>query len=236
MAGKRLMFVSPSAPAASTPAPAEPHATPTQAEPQATPTQVELPADASRAYAFVQGTPIRYFTPQLTPAKAVGEAKTLQHRKILFLTDQPEQWLALENSGALNALDYKVVCPSGVNLTKSVPVDLSSEENLRNSLSGLAGWSRHAPRIKAMAGHTKETGSRHSESALRWPISVRGCRQSSSDQRESMPVVAVVRAHIKTTNRPYTGWHAALEVAVEEGAELSARVNTEKLISKTPGR
>ncbi len=109
-------------------------------------------------YAYVQGTPIRYFTPQLMLEKAVGEPRMLKGHKILFLTDQADHWLALENSGALAAFEYNVVCPSGTRLAKSLPVDLTSEDTIRNSLTSLATLEFDTViAIKSLEGQTRET-------------------------------------------------------------------------------
>lgn len=236
LAGKRLVFASPSAPAPSTHAQSEPQATPARVEPQATPAQVDPMTDASRAYAFVQGTPIRYFTPQLAPAQAPGEAKTLQDRKILFLTDQPEQWRALENSGALAALDYKVVCPSGVNLAKSVAVDLSSEESLRDSLSGLAATEFDAlVAVKTLEGRTKESLLLdNSESELRWLDQLFAvCRQSFERiQTQNIPVVAVCQGAYKSGELdPFTGLAAGFmkSLSRELGGVVCRAVNTDEV-------
>jgi acyl transferase domain-containing protein len=245
LAGKRLVFASPSAPAPSTSAPApstsapvepQPQATPASATPQATSTQVDPLTDASRAYAFVQGTPIRYYTPQLIPAKASGEAKTLQDRKILFLTDQPEQWRALENSGALAALDYKVICPVGVNLAKSVPVDLSSEENLRGSLSGLAGMEFDAfVAVKTLEGRTKERLLLDNpEGELRWlDLLFAVCRQSFERiQTQNIPVVAVCQgAYQNGELDPFTGLAAGFmkSLSRELGGVVCRAINTDEV-------
>lgn len=92
----------------------------------------------SRAYAYVQGTPIRYYTPQLEPCPTNGEAQSLKGRKILFLTDEPDRWLALEGSGALAPFDYHVVCPSSFQIPKFLSVDVTSEDALQRSLQKLA--------------------------------------------------------------------------------------------------
>jgi acyl transferase domain-containing protein/NAD(P)-dependent dehydrogenase (short-subunit alcohol dehydrogenase family) len=102
------------------------------------PTANRSEANSSRSHAYVQGTPIRYCSPRLVSAAVKGDAKSLQHKRILFLTDQPELWSRLESSGALAALDYNVVCPLSSDLARSLPLDLRSEESIQNSLPGLA--------------------------------------------------------------------------------------------------
>lgn len=221
LAGRRLIFAPPSSPAQAT------TTTEQTTEPQ---------ADASRAYAFVQGTPIRYYTPQLTPVKAEGEAKTLQGRKILFLTDQPEQWLVLESSGALAALDYKVVCPSGAQLANSLPVDLSSEESMRGSLSGLAELEFDTLiAIKALEGHTKETLLlNNSERELIWlDLLFAVCRQSFERiQSQSIPVIAVCQdAYQDAGLDPFTGLAGGFmkSLARELGGTVCRAINTDEV-------
>ncbi|HEX8424595.1 MAG TPA: beta-ketoacyl synthase N-terminal-like domain-containing protein, partial [Pyrinomonadaceae bacterium] len=213
LAGRRLTFASPTSPEQSTPK------TTTQAtEPQ---------SDASRAYAFVQGTPIRYYTPRLTPAEAVCEAKILEGRKILFLTDQPEQWSALENSGALDALDYRVACPSGLQLAKSLPVDLTSEESIQSSLRGLSELEFDVLiAVKALAGHTQETLlGNNSESELRWlDLLFAVCRGSYEKiQSRNIPVVSVCQgAYQDAELDPFTGLAAGFMKSL--GRELEGPV------------
>lgn len=127
LAGVRLVFA---------PTAASGESSPAEPAPQATAKPAPQGAE-SRAYAFVQGTPIRYYTPRPVTAVASGEAVSLKERRILFLTDEPERWAALESSGALAALDYTVVCPHGASLANSLTADLTSEESIRSSLAGL---------------------------------------------------------------------------------------------------
>src|ERR1043166_684969 len=71
-------------------------------------------------------------------APATGQAGRLSGKKILFVTDQPELWLGLEQSGALKALEYRVVCPAEAKLAQSVPLDLTSDESIGRSLGDTA--------------------------------------------------------------------------------------------------
>ncbi len=96
-----------------------------------------LPDEISKAYAYVQGTPIYYATPSLLPSDVEGAAKPLNECHILFLTDQPDKWSVLEKSGALDSLQYSVVCPAGGSLTNSVEIDLSSDESIQNTIEAL---------------------------------------------------------------------------------------------------
>ena len=218
LAGRRLVFAPPSSPEKSSPAESEPQ------------------AQASGAYAFVQGTPIRYYTPQLTPAKAVGEAKILKGRKILFLTDQPDHWLALESSGVLDALEYNVVCTPGTRLAKSVPVDLTSEETLRSSLSGLDKLEFDTLiAVKALEGHTKETLLlNNSESEFIWlDLLFAVCRQSYERlQSENIPVITVCRGTYHDTQLdPFTGLVSGFmkSLARELAGPLCRAVNTDEV-------
>ena len=217
MAGRRLVFASPSSPAKSSP---------TESVPQ---------VEASGAYAFVQGTPIRYYTPQLTQAKAVGEAKILKGRKILFLTDQPDQWLALESSGALDALEYNVVCTPGTRLAKSLPVDLTSEETLRSSLSGLDKLEFDTLRaVKALAGHTKETLllNNSENELLLLDLLFAVCRQSYERlQSENIPVITVCQGTYHDAQLdPFSVWSPDLEsLARDWPAPLCRAVNTDEV-------
>jgi 3-oxoacyl-(acyl-carrier-protein) synthase/NAD(P)-dependent dehydrogenase (short-subunit alcohol dehydrogenase family) len=218
LAGRRLVFAPPSSPQKSSS------------------TQAEPPRDSSRAYAYVQGTPIRYYTPQLTPAKAEGEAKILKDQKILFLTDQPDHWLALETAGALAALEYNVVCPPGAHLTKSLPVDLTSEESLRSSLSGLAKLEFDTLiAIKTLAGHTENTLLLNSSpSELIWlDLLFAVCRQSYERIRsQNIPVIAVCQgAYQNAQLDPYTGLASGFikSLARELAGPVCRTINTDEV-------
>ena len=97
--------------------------------------------ETSAPYAYVQGTPIHYFTPVLVPSDAPAAATEtpLRTRKILFLTDQPERWLNFELSGALAGLHYQVLCTRSAGLSRAVEVNLESDEKLTATLQRLAG-------------------------------------------------------------------------------------------------
>jgi acyl transferase domain-containing protein/NAD(P)-dependent dehydrogenase (short-subunit alcohol dehydrogenase family) len=217
LAGRRLVFASSSSPSESASTQPEKFAS-TQAAPQASTqsgpnvssTKAAPQGETSLAYAFVQGTPIRFYTPQLTEAKVEGEAKILKGHKILFLTDQPDHWLALESSGALDALEYKVVCPLGTRLAKSLPVDLTSEESIRSSLSRLAETEFDTLiAVKALEGHTKETlllNNSESELVL-LDLLFAVCRQSYERlQSQNIQVVTVCQGAYRNARLdPYTG-------------------------------
>jgi acyl transferase domain-containing protein/NAD(P)-dependent dehydrogenase (short-subunit alcohol dehydrogenase family) len=162
------------------------------------------------AYAYVQGTPIRYYTPQLTPAKADGEAKILKGQRILFLTDQPDRWLALESSGALAAFDYNVVCPPGSQVAKYLSVDLTSEESIQRSLSDLAKVEFDILiAIKTLEDHTQDTLLlSSSESELIWlDLLFAVCRQNYERfQSKKIPIITVCQGAYKNGRLdPYTG-------------------------------
>lgn len=187
MAGRRLVFTPPSYPEISSPAQPE-----------------------TRTYAYVQDTPIRYYTPQLVPAEAEGEAKTLKGHNILFVTDQPDKWLALEESGALRAFEYHVVCPLDARLAKSLPVDLTSEESIRSSLSDLANLQFDTlVAIRSLDNHAKDALLlSSSKSELDWiELLFTVCRQSYERiLKENVPVIAVCQgAYSNAQLNPYTG-------------------------------
>ena len=92
------------------------------------------PPEHSKTYAYVQSTPIYRCTPALVRQAAENAATSLKDRRILFLTDQPEEWSALCKSGALDALKYQVACPSPLASGSGLVLDLESEERLTTSL------------------------------------------------------------------------------------------------------
>ena len=104
--------------------------------------KVQPPASASTPYSYVQGTPIDYYTPVLVPAEAsatTNAPRSLRNHKLLFVTDQPDRWLALERAGAFDGLDYRVLCPIRAGLAHSVEIDLESEEKLAAALERFRG-------------------------------------------------------------------------------------------------
>jgi acyl transferase domain-containing protein/NAD(P)-dependent dehydrogenase (short-subunit alcohol dehydrogenase family) len=101
------------------------------------PNATRTETNPGRSHAYVQGTPIKYYSPRSIPEPAKDPASSLKDKSILFVTDQAELWSQLEGSGALTALNYNVVCPSGFDLAKSLLVDLRSEESIQNSLQRL---------------------------------------------------------------------------------------------------
>jgi acyl transferase domain-containing protein/NAD(P)-dependent dehydrogenase (short-subunit alcohol dehydrogenase family) len=211
-AGRRLVFDPPSSP-------------PKQ------PTQAEL-----RTYAYVQGTPIRYYTPQLEPAPADGEAQILKGRKILFLTDQPDSWLALESSGALAPFEYNVVCPPGAQLAKSLPVDLTSEDSIQRSLSDLAKVEFDTViAIKALEDRTPETLLLNSsESELVWlDLLFAVCRQSYERiQSKNIPIIALCQGAYKNGQLdPYTGLVSGFlkSLSRELGGPVCRAINTDEV-------
>ena len=190
---------------------------------------------ASRTYAYVQGTPIRYYTPQLEPAPANGESKILKGRKILFLTDQPERWLALERSGALAPFEYHVVCPSGSQLARSLPVDLTSEDSVQRSLNDLAGIEFDTViAIKTLEDHPEEAllvNSFHSETV--WlDLLFAVCRQSYEKLRShNIPIVTVCQGAYKNSQLdPYTGLVSGFmkSLSRELSGPLCRAINTDE--------
>jgi acyl transferase domain-containing protein/NAD(P)-dependent dehydrogenase (short-subunit alcohol dehydrogenase family) len=194
-------------------------------------TQVE-----PRAYAYVRGTPIRYYTPQLTQVTAEGEAKSLRSRQILFVTDQPERWLALEKSGALAPFEYKVICPPGIQLANSLPLDLMSEETIQRSLSDLARFEFDILiAIKDLKDHTNETLLLDvSDSELSWlELMFAVCRQNFERlQSKNIPVIAVCQGAYKNGQLdPYTGLAAGFmkSLSRELGGAVCRAINTDEI-------
>lgn len=189
-----------------------------------------------RAYAYVQGTPIRYYTPQLTPTKAVGVAKILRGQRILFLTDQPDRWLALESSGALAPFEYHVICPPGAQLANSLSVDLTSEEAIQRSLRDLAKIEFDTLiAIKTLDDHTQETLLlNNSESELIWlELLFAVCRQSYERlQSKNIPIIAVSQGAYKNGQfDPYTGLVAGFmkSLSRELGGPICRAINTDEV-------
>ena len=100
-----------------------------------------VPANASdtqrQIHAFVQATSIETYTPDLFPEPADGPAVDLAHRRVLFLTDQPERFAAFEQSGALDALTYTAACPAGMDLADAVSIDLTSDDTVAATIQAL---------------------------------------------------------------------------------------------------
>lgn len=88
-------------------------------------------------HAYVQNTPIYCYTPTLVAVASKGAPSRLTESRILFLTDQPQQWLEIERSGALNALQYSVICPGGTGLRNSISIDLATDLSIESSLQSL---------------------------------------------------------------------------------------------------
>ena len=86
-------------------------------------------------YAYVQGTPILYYTPVQVASDLGKTSQSLAGGKILFVTDQPQHWRALEESGVLQPLDYQVLCPKSARLAASIEIDLATDESIRRTLA-----------------------------------------------------------------------------------------------------
>jgi 3-oxoacyl-(acyl-carrier-protein) synthase/NAD(P)-dependent dehydrogenase (short-subunit alcohol dehydrogenase family) len=105
--------------------------------PAAEPASVSAPA--GHAYAFVQNTPVYYYTPVETAAPLPTPSIAKRARRILFLTDQPAHWRQLEKTGALSGFDYHVICAHAATLARSTAIDLASEEAVKAALGALPG-------------------------------------------------------------------------------------------------
>jgi 3-oxoacyl-(acyl-carrier-protein) synthase/NAD(P)-dependent dehydrogenase (short-subunit alcohol dehydrogenase family) len=167
-------------------------------------------AGAPRAYAYVQGTPITCYAPRLAAAAAVNPGTSLKGRRIVFLTDQPDLWAAIESSGALAGLDYTVVCPAGVRLGNAVPVDLSGEDGVRSSLTALAATACDTliavKSLKSYAANTLLVESTDSE--LAWmDLLLAVCRHYYERIRDKgvSVITLCLHAHKDGQLDPYTG-------------------------------
>ena len=109
------------------------------AQPVAKPAPAPAAAPASPTYAYIQNTPIYYYTPVETAAQLPGPSIAKRVRRILFLTDQPAHWRQLEKTGALGGFDYHVICAHAASLARSTPIDITSEEAAKAALGTLPG-------------------------------------------------------------------------------------------------
>ena len=104
------------------------------------------PKEAPGTYAYVQGTPIYFYTPVETPAKLPAATKPHTKRKLLFLIDQPAHWKQVEKSGVLQGLDYHVLSTQPAAIANSSPVDFTSDDTVRKTLAALpAGFDTLVP-------------------------------------------------------------------------------------------
>jgi len=94
-------------------------------------------AAGSKIYNYVQGTPISLYRAELVPTPAKQPPVSLKSRRILFITDQPKYWLELEESGALQAFRYSVVCPVGAGLRHGIELDPQDDNAIRASLDAM---------------------------------------------------------------------------------------------------
>ncbi|MBV8859358.1 MAG: SDR family NAD(P)-dependent oxidoreductase [Acidobacteria bacterium] len=234
LAGVRVLFAPTAATEQSAHAAPEPRPA-AKSEPQP-PAKPAPQVEESRAYAFVQGTPIRYYTPQAVPAAAKGEPVSLEGRRILFLTDEPGRWSALESSGALAALNYTVVCTNGAGLANSLTADLTSEESIQSSLAGLAGVEFDTIiALKWLEGRAQETLLLDNAAGeLAWlDLLFAVCRHSY--ERIKSKGVAVVTAcqgaYLGAQLDPYTGLAAGFlkSLARELDGPVCRAVNTDEV-------
>jgi acyl transferase domain-containing protein/NAD(P)-dependent dehydrogenase (short-subunit alcohol dehydrogenase family) len=171
--------------------------------------QVSNSGAGNRSHAYVQGTQISHYTPRLFPAPATGQAGRLSGKKILFVTDQPELWLGLEQSGALKALEYRVVCPAEAKLAQSVPLDLTSDESIGRSLGDTApiDFDIVIP-VRSLAGLSRETLLRKGAADRQWLDLLFGvCRYHYEKiLRGNIPVIALCLTAFHDEHLdPYTG-------------------------------
>jgi acyl transferase domain-containing protein/NAD(P)-dependent dehydrogenase (short-subunit alcohol dehydrogenase family) len=159
---------------------------------------IEIP----RSHAYVQGTPIRFYSPRLIAAKPNGDPKSLQHQKILFVIDQPDQWSTLENSGALALFNYRVVSAGELNL--------ASDESIAESLAVLDQFDFDVViAIKSLADQHHESLLRaDSHHELRWIEALFAvCRKSyETIKSRRIPILAVcLNSYHDDLLDPYTG-------------------------------
>ncbi|HEV2762767.1 MAG TPA: SDR family NAD(P)-dependent oxidoreductase, partial [Pyrinomonadaceae bacterium] len=152
-----------------------------------------------------------------------------------FLTDQPEHWAALENSGALAALDYHIVRPAGARLANSTGVDLTSEESIRASLAGLDEKRFDTiVAVKSLEGRAKDALLVNDTAGeLLWlDLLFAVCRHSYERiKSESIPVVAVCQsAYLDGQLDPYTGLVSGFlkSLARELDGPVCRAVNTDE--------
>jgi acyl transferase domain-containing protein len=115
------------------------------------------PAPSAAAYAYVRGTPIYHYTPVETAVPLPPVTRRATARKILFLTDQPEQWKLLEQTGALGPFDYSVLCAQPATLANSIPIDLAHEETVANKLAALTAPFDTVVPVKFLSGDAADT-------------------------------------------------------------------------------
>lgn len=97
----------------------------------------DLSENHQKTYAFIQDTPINYFTPEMFEEQAKDPGQFLKNRKVLFITDQSKFWKELEKSGYLNLLEYKIVCSNTTGLDKSISIDLDSDSSIEDTSKDL---------------------------------------------------------------------------------------------------
>ncbi len=194
----------------------------------------EIAPDPPRSHAYVQGTPIRFYSPRLIAAKATGEPKTLKDRKILFVIDQPDHWSMLESSGALAPFDYRVVCAGDRRLAKLLPLDLASDESVAESLMALDQFDFDVIiAIKTLEGRRQESLLRDgSHTELRWIESLFSVCRKSYDTIKSrrIPIVALcLNAYHDELLDPYTGLASGFikSLARELDGPLCRVINTD---------
>lgn len=151
--------------------------------------------DVPRSHAYVQGTPIRFYSPRLIAAKANGEPKILKDQKIVFVIDQPDHWSMLESSDALKLFNYRVVCAGDLRLANSISLNLESDETVTASLAALAEFDFDVViAIKTLEGHRHESLLRDgSQAELRWIESLFAvCRKNyETIKSRRIPVLAL---------------------------------------------
>jgi len=109
----------------------------TDPAPVAAAAPIHAASSASPTYAYVQNTPVYYYTPVETASPLPAPSIAKRARRILFLTDQAAHWQQLEKTGALSGFDYHVICAQAASLARSTPIDIASEEAVKSALGAL---------------------------------------------------------------------------------------------------
>ena len=168
------------------------------------------PGAHAGAYAFVQNTPIYYYTPVEVAAALPPATHARRGRRILFITDQPGHWKQLEKNGSLATFDYHVLCAQpGASLANSTEIEVSSEDKVKNALSSLpAGFDTVIPVKFAGDGLPDAMLTTQSDSALGLMDAVfaAGRHYYESFQAGSMSIGSLcLGAYIEGRLNPFTG-------------------------------
>ncbi len=87
----------------------------------------------------LQQAPIHFYTPSLFAAETelTGKIPPLKTRKILFLVEQSDWWDQVSGVQFLQELNYAIACPVEELIPGAIPIDLSTDETIQESLGRL---------------------------------------------------------------------------------------------------